>query len=163
MKRVATLLLVVVAGCAAAERKEAKSSADAPQQGYPGSAAQTATTPSQPKAEYAPPPPPVQPGQSGQPSPYPTTPPLSPEMRIATESLESSKREIETAGAQCKDACRALGSMDRAAGRICGMEPGDRCDDAKQKLYSARDRVRSSCGKCDDGTATDRNAPVPSR
>ena len=53
--------------------------------------------------------------------------------------------------------------MDRAAGRICGLEVGTHCDYAKDNLYSARDRVRTSCGVCTDGTETARNAPVPSR
>lgn len=85
----------------------------------------------------------------------------------AARELEASSRELDVAAGDCKNACRALSSMDRAAGRLCTMaaSPDEqrRCADAKQRLYSARDRVRTTCGTCPDGTSVERDAPVPSR
>lgn len=87
-------------------------------------------------------------------------------LQSASREIEASQRELDVAGSDCRNACRALGSMDRAAGRLCALSQGDepqRCDDAKQRVYSARDRVRSTCGTCADGTTVERAAPVPSR
>jgi len=56
--------------------------------------------------------------------------------------------------------------MERAAGHLCDLAstPQDRalCDDAKQKVLSARERVRSTCGGCPGGPSVDRDAPIPS-
>jgi hypothetical protein len=86
-------------------------------------------------------------------------------MTQASNDIEASQRELDVAGGDCRNACRALGSMDRAAGRLCGLaQSADevrRCGDAKSRLYSARDKVRNTCGSCAD-TSVDRNAPVPS-
>ena len=84
-----------------------------------------------------------------------------------TNDIEAAQRELDVAGSSCQNACRALGSMDRAAGHRCLLtredNTHDRCDDAKRRLYNARDKVRGSCGSCPDNQpATDRNAPVPS-
>jgi hypothetical protein len=88
-------------------------------------------------------------------------------IQSASRDVEQSQRELDVAGSDCKNACRALGSMDRAAGRLCELSRGDgepgRCDDAKRRVYSARDRVRTTCGTCADGTTVDRAAPIPSR
>src|SRR5688572_6869950 len=112
-----------------------------------------------------------------QPSPPPPAPPASPQggfappppsrgVAQAQSDVESAQRELDVAAGDCKNACRALRSMDNAAGRLCGLaqssDESRRCDDAKKKVYTARDRVKSTCGKCDDVTV-DRNAPIPSR
>jgi len=87
-------------------------------------------------------------------------------LRAASNEVESSQRELDVAGSDCRNACRALGSMDRAAGRLCelsqGADEGNRCNDAKQRVYSARDRVRTNCGSCPNGPSVDRAAPIPS-
>jgi hypothetical protein len=87
-------------------------------------------------------------------------------LRSASSEVESSQRELDLAGSDCRNACRALGSMDRAAGRLCelsqGPDEGNRCNDAKQRVYSARDRVRTSCGSCPNGPSVERAAPIPS-
>jgi|GEM_PF-640504 len=162
--------LALASGCAAT--KQAPSAAAPSQQGYgqagyaPGAAAQ-----SQPS--YAPPPPP--------PAPSPEAAPASPAqpggggsaaterstaLRSASNEVESSQRELDVAGSDCRNACRALGSMDRAAGRLCelsqGSDEGYRCNDAKQRVYSARDRVRTTCGSCPNGPSVERAAPIPS-
>lgn len=84
----------------------------------------------------------------------------------ATVDIEASQRELDLSGNDCETACRALGSMDRAAGRLCSLAQTDdearRCGDARTKLYSARDKVKYSCGSCPD-VSVDRNAPIPSR
>lgn len=162
--------------CAAGERKTASSpppaSEAAPaQQPYPsspgGAAPQTAAP--------APPPPPPSPAGDAAPT-QPSTPPAAgayaqPPNRAAalsqaTTEIEASQRELDVAGGDCRNACRALGSMDRAAGRICGLAQSNdelrRCTDAKTRVYSARDKVKSTCGTCPD-TSVDRNAPIPSR
>lgn len=80
----------------------------------------------------------------------------------ATEDLERGQRELDVAAGDCRNACRALGSMDRAAGRLCVLAKGQPCDDAKTRVYSARDRVKQTCGQCDGGPSVDRNDPIPS-
>lgn len=85
----------------------------------------------------------------------------------ANRDIDSAQRELDVAGGDCRNACRALGSMDRAAGRLCVLTRDEgtpaRCDDAKARLFAARDRVRNTCGSCPDGQpSVDRNAPVPS-
>lgn len=162
--------LALASGCAAA--KQAPSAAAPSQEAYgpagyaPGAAAQ-----SQPS--YAPPPPPPAPSPEAAPA-TPTQPAgggsaateRSTALRSASNEIESSQRELDVAGSDCRNACRALGSMDRAAGRLCelsqGSDEGHRCNDAKQRVYSARDRVRTTCGSCPNGPSVERAAPIPS-
>jgi hypothetical protein len=84
----------------------------------------------------------------------------------ASNEIETSQRELDVASGDCRNACRALGSMDRAAGRLCSLaqtnEEARRCDEAKLRVYAARDKVRNTCGSCPD-VSVDRNAPIPSR
>ncbi len=113
------------------------------------------------------------------PQPSVTTPPaLSPNGRYAAPpnraaalaqasgEIDSSQRELDVAGGDCRNACRALASMDRAAGRLCGLAQSNdevrRCGDAKTKVYSARDKVRNTCGRCED-VSVERSAPIPSK
>jgi hypothetical protein len=189
MSRRAVLSSAVVAlacsGCAAA--KSPPSSAPAGQSygqaGSPGGAPQMSQD-----ARYAQPPPASPPATPGTPSAElaPTTPqssstakPAQPNgaggttsnrsaaMQSASRDVEASQRELEVAGSDCRNACRALGSMDRAAGRLCKLSQGgdepQRCDDAMRRVYSARDRVKTTCGTCADGTTVERAAPIPSR
>jgi hypothetical protein len=148
----------LLAACAAAggEKAPAKS-ADSPasMQASPS----TMATP--PTSTYAPPP--------------PMTPSTAPgagadtrgvALAGATSELESSQRELDVAAGDCRNACRALGSMDRAAGRLCELAQdaeARRCDDAKQKVYSARDRVKNTCGSCPNGPSVERKDPIPSK
>ena len=48
----------------------------------------------------------------------------------------------------CTSACRALASMERAANRLCVLDTGKVCDDARTKLEDARKRVRAACPMC---------------
>lgn len=153
------LLLFVVTSslvaCAGAEKRpaeEPRSTATPPpmQPGYPAQAAAPALAEESAKAP------------SGA-APYPDR---SIAIAQATNDVASSQRQLDLSGGDCQNACRALGSMDRATGRLCGLAQSNdeirRCDDARNRLYSARDKVRSSCGTCAD-VSVDRNAPVPSR
>lgn len=84
----------------------------------------------------------------------------------AASDLERSQRELDVAGGDCRNACRALGSMDRAAGHLCTLAQSDderrRCEEAKEQVRSARVKVRKMCGTCPD-VALERDAPIPSR
>jgi hypothetical protein len=48
----------------------------------------------------------------------------------------------------CFAACRALGSIRRAAEKICQLEPGPRCDAAREKAADATRRVHEACPDC---------------
>jgi hypothetical protein len=153
MKSIALVSLLALSACAAQSKNApAASPADAPAaagasaQGYPQAIAPegTASTPADAK-------------------------PLSPHaaaVQGASNEIDSSQRELDVAAGDCRNACRALGSMDRAAGRLCGLTQGQpdatRCDDAKLHVYTARDRVKKTCGQCDGGPSVDHDAPIPS-
>jgi hypothetical protein len=80
--------------------------------------------------------------------------------------LVRAERALEASAGSCTAACRALGSMDRAAGQLCKLasspEDAGRCDDARGKLIAARERVRTACGSCPGGATVDPKAPAPS-
>ena len=173
-------------GCAAAKSGSAPASEPSTAQGYgqagyPSGGAQVSQAP--PYAQPPPPPPAPPPSSEAAPTtpstsstPKPAQPGggagatgtnRSVAIQSASREVESSQRELDVAGSDCRNACRALGSMDRAAGRLCELSQGDgepqRCEDAKRRVYSARDRVKTTCGSCADGTTVDRAAPIPSR
>jgi hypothetical protein len=104
------------------------------------------------------PPPPVDRG---------STPTRSAAIARLSSEIEAAQRELDMAGSNCTAACRALASMDRAAGHLCELALGGdeirRCEDAKDRVRAARDRVRAACGRCERGPSVDRNAPIPSR
>jgi hypothetical protein len=170
----ATVTSAIVAGCAAAPKSaQAPAAESSPQAygqgGYPSAAPQA---PQQAPQPYAPAPPgaapspatPAQPAQPG--SAAGGAPGRAMALQSASNEVESSQRELDVAGTNCRNACRALGSMDRAAGRLCelsqGSDEGQRCDDAKRRVYSARDRVKTTCGTCPNGPSVERTAPIPS-
>lgn len=114
---------------------------------------------------------PSYPGQPAIASEGPAAPPSAPTtpaaaLHQASTDIEASQRELDVAGGDCRNACRALGSMDHAAGRLCTLAQSNdevrRCSEAKIRVYSARDKVRNTCGSCPD-VSVDRNAPIPSR
>lgn len=167
--------LAFASGCAAAKQAPSAEPSAPQAYGYGQAASPPGAAPaSQPG--YAPPPPPspeaapatpATAAKPAQPSGDGTTPAeRSLALRAASSEVESSQRELENAGGDCRNACRALGSMDRAAGRLCelsqGADDASRCGDAKKRVYSARDRVRTSCGSCPNGPSVDRAAPIPS-
>jgi hypothetical protein len=70
----------------------------------------------------------------------------------AWHEFERAAEELKASGSDCERACQALGSMQRAATRICALEPasrkGSRCPEARERLAKARQQVSSSCGVC---------------
>ena len=176
------LVATLIAGCAAGKSSAPPATAQgAGQAGYPSGGAQE--MPYAQSSQPAPAPPPPPPSPQAAPT-TPATPSAEPApsssgkapgaagarsmaIQSASRDVDQSQRELDVAGSDCRNACRALGSMDRAAGRLCELSRGDgepeRCEDAKRRVYSARDRVRATCGTCADGTTVDRAAPIPSR
>jgi hypothetical protein len=158
------LLLAATLVACTAERKSAEAPPSAPEgQAAPASA---------PRAEAM-----VAAPERRAPSPRPETGDADEDRQPATTTramalsqaradVEAAQRELDVAGGDCRNACRALGSMDRAAGRICGLAQSDdeerRCGDAKVRVYSARHKVKSTCGGCPD-VSVERTDPIPSR
>lgn len=174
-KLTAPVVMVLALGACAAQRKSggppqaASSPASQPVSQQPGGYA-ASSAPQQPGA-YAPPPPAPGPepgsslktpagGSSG------TAQQRSVAFQSAASEVDSSQRELDIAAGDCRNACRALGSMDRAAGKVCELAQGDgegrRCDDAKTRVYSARARVKNTCGGCPGGPSVERADPIPS-
>jgi hypothetical protein len=158
------------ASCAADRRREpatagAEGEADAHDEASPAMQALPGQTTQDDAAEspaFAPPPPEAAPAAGGAAAPDGRALALS----RAQRDLDVARRELEVAAGDCQSACRALGSMDRAAGRLCDLAtlPDEirRCDEAKRRLHAARDRVRSTCGECLGGPSVERDAPIPS-
>jgi len=162
---------VMLAACAA-DRRDAKS----PESKPAADAAKQENAPSTPQAGYggqpgaypqqpAPPPPTPSTAASGQAQPGQPGPQMA--LSQASDDIDKAQRELDVAASNCQNACRALGSMDRAAGKVCTLTredaSHDRCDDAKRRLLTARDRVRNTCGGCPDNQpAVNRDAPIPS-
>ncbi|AKU97279.1 hypothetical protein AKJ09_03943 [Labilithrix luteola] len=48
----------------------------------------------------------------------------------------------------CATACRALSSIQRAANKLCELDPGPRCATARSKVEVATQRVREACPQC---------------
>jgi hypothetical protein len=84
---------------------------------------------------------------------------------LALVAFEAAERAVELSLGSCDAACRALGSMERAAKTVCDLarapDEKDRCTDARARLSRARSRVRSACGSCAGGPTTEPDAPLP--
>jgi len=85
--------------------------------------------------------------------------------RAQPTELDSLERQLadgleELSTADCEVACRSLESMTRAADRICELDAGPRCDEARRTVEEAAGRVREACPDCasegddDDSTVT---------
>ena len=147
---VGVAIATMLAACAAPEKPAPRS----PEAAEPSPAAELSSPSAPPQAGY----PQQQPGQV-----YPYAPPPATPIQAAANDFDTAERELSVAAGDCSNACRALGSMDRAAGNICKLSSDKpRCDDATAKVRSARDKVKNSCGECKE-TSTDSKAPVPSR
>lgn len=127
--------------------------------GYPESAD---AKPGQP----APPPPSSPTTTSPQGGAQPIAPGRSTALARAGSDFDAAQRELDVAAGDCRNACRALASMDRAAGHLCELaqasEETRRCDDARRRVLSARERVKQTCGGCPGGPSVERNDPIPS-
>ena len=179
--------LLLVEGCAAAPKS--KSAAPRSETASPAGAVSpvSPSTPGYPTA-YAPAEPAPLPSQAPAPSQAPSPPAATTSPADGKPSdkkdaakgapgagrsqvdpggeMDRAQRELDVSGGNCVNACRALGSMDRAAGRLCGLarssDERDRCSDAATKVKTARDRVKRTCGSCPDVTV-ERDAAIPSR
>jgi hypothetical protein len=62
----------------------------------------------------------------------------------------SPMRAPESRASRCAVACSALGSMRRAADRLCELqgENDDACTDARSRVERSQTRVRRSCPSC---------------
>jgi hypothetical protein len=74
-------------------------------------------------------------------------------LRAARAEVELAERDLDaTTSNDCSMACRALASLERAAGHLCDLatEADDRrrCEDAKGKDLRARDKIKVACGVC---------------
>lgn len=168
---VALLLGSGLVACAARKSAEAPPAQPGAEPQAAPAAYQAAPAPAAPQststdAMGGEPAPPAQPSTAPGHGPFAPPPSRSVALRQASSDIETSQRELDVAGGDCRNACRALGSMDRAAGRLCGLAQSSdeqrRCEDAKVRVYSARDKVRNTCGACPD-VSVERSAPVPSR
>jgi hypothetical protein len=67
----------------------------------------------------------------------------------AIELLRSIASQAEALSTDdCAAACRALGSMRRAADRLCTLDPGRRCTEARARVDEAARKVREACPGC---------------
>jgi hypothetical protein len=73
-------------------------------------------------------------------------------MAEARSELARAEASLEASANDCAAACRALASMGRAVDHLCALVSSQddqrRCDDAKRRMASARERVRQTCGAC---------------
>ncbi|MCW5815605.1 MAG: hypothetical protein KIT84_31550 [Labilithrix sp.] len=67
---------------------------------------------------------------------------------VTTLEAQLGRETSELATSDCAAACRALASIQRAADRICELEPGPRCAAAREKADAASKRVREACPDC---------------
>jgi hypothetical protein len=72
----------------------------------------------------------------------------------AQRDFEQRWQSFQAAGNDCVTLCKALSSMKRAADHLCAMSDsgGDadkkRCSDAKDKVATASNKVKETCGGC---------------
>jgi MYXO-CTERM domain-containing protein len=67
---------------------------------------------------------------------------------IAALEAQIAREAAALSTESCEIACRALGSMERARGRLCALDPGPKCADARDRVKKAVDRVRAACPDC---------------
>src|SRR4051812_8476758 len=67
---------------------------------------------------------------------------------IAAPEDQMIRDALELSNQGCAVACRALGSMARAADRICALDPGPRCAAARAKVSEASRKVHEACAEC---------------
>lgn len=72
-------------------------------------------------------------------------PPVS-EIDELVTALDDTIAALDTS--DCAVACRALASMIRSADRICEIDPGPPCAEARAKVEAARQKVLAACPDC---------------
>jgi hypothetical protein len=82
--------------------------------------------------------------------PFAEEPPMTLEEALTT--FDRAATELASGGRDCKEACKALGSMERSRDRICELngpdDPGERCTKANERVESSREALRRRCGSC---------------
>lgn len=74
---------------------------------------------------------------------------------VATLATDLDHQVAALSTSDCASACKALGSIRRAADKICALEPGgSRCDAARTKADDATKRVREACPDCAEAAMT---------
>jgi MYXO-CTERM domain-containing protein len=71
-----------------------------------------------------------------------------PAAEIAALEAQLARDAATLATGGCTVACMALASMERTVARICALDPGQRCTDARARLQDATRRVQEACGDC---------------
>lgn len=178
MKRAApavALLAFVLCACAAQRGGEKSPPAAAPSSGAPASYPQQQGEPGSHDGAPDLQAPSMQPTPTGTalpPGPPAVTPPEDPRrreaaLRAARSEVDRTSSDLEASLSDCANACRALASLERAAGHLCELaseiEDRRKCEDAKTRVQSARARIRASCGTCPGGPSLEKTAPIPSR
>lgn len=145
------LLLVAATGCGAAQHDAARAASPAaPVGASTGAGAPATATPASPPAD------------ASAAAPSAVAPDADSEDRSgAAREFERAARMVDGASSDCRQACRALASMDRACGQLCRLDADSTCEGDKTRLRSARQRVRSTCGSCSDGTSVEPDGPIP--
>jgi hypothetical protein len=90
------------------------------------------------------------------------------------EDIETLAKQVDEEHAalstqDCVTACKALASIRRAVDKLCGMDSGQRCSDARSKADDAQRRVQAACPDCqvaaglpkDEERRVTQNAPTP--
>jgi hypothetical protein len=72
---------------------------------------------------------------------------------VADEEVDSLLKQLREEHAalstqDCVTACKALASIRRATDRICAIDPGPRCSEARTKADDAQRRVQAACPDC---------------
>src|SRR5689334_15517917 len=67
---------------------------------------------------------------------------------VAAIEVEIDRAAAHLSGEGCPIACTALVSMQRAADRLCALDPGPRCAAARGRVREATRRVREECPSC---------------
>jgi len=74
------------------------------------------------------------------------------EAQAAFERDSDSVASALSTGKDCDRACKAFGSMGRSSQRICDLngpgDPDERCKKARERVDTARAKIRRSCGNC---------------
>ena len=83
----------------------------------------------------------------------------APRTTFARSSKQLDDEHAALSTSDCYVACRALTSIRRAADKICALEPGPRCDSAREKADDATRRVRAACPDCAIAAAPPMPAP----
>lgn len=81
---------------------------------------------------------------------------------VGAAQAEVDRDYAQALASDCALACRALESMRHATERLCALDPGDRCANARKKLDDATARVKSACPACAEQLEEKKPVATPS-